>query len=143
MKEVYQDLIDHLSGKDVTFSTWNLGKHARKYLTSKYNCKFNVSSSKYLDHYYSEILMSIFSESFDWATNEIGSWIVRNILKMKSVCFNPKNIDYDTMVNDFFTMKGEDISLLDIAHLYSVIDMAVLGMEVSMLDKASRTNAIF
>ena len=144
MKDVYEDLVDHLSGQDVTFSTWNLGKHAKKYLTSKYNCKFNDSSSGHLDIHYFSILLYIFEadlndklnafeyeEPFNWATNEIGLWIVRNIMYMKYLCFNSKGIDYETMIHDFFTMEGEDISLLDISHLFSLIDVQVLGLEVS------------
>ena len=146
MKEVLEDILNHLSEKVSTFTHSNIRNAVEDHITAKYNCppipmsrinkKKNASGDLYIG-----ILMYLLAtnvnikddhtEPFNWETNFIESWTERFIKSKKYPWLDWKNFAYEALINDFFTMKGQDISLLDIAHLFSVYDFAALPLEVS------------
>ena len=145
-------MISHLSDKDVPFARWNLGKVAKKYIGHKYNCPLNTTKQdkandtlKFKDYKYLAKLLYLFNknevkdpkeilqvEPFNWETNSIGTWITKNYQTMKSDCFNlQQNLNLEHKINDFFTVEGEVVSLLDASQIYTALDVAALVAEVS------------
>ena len=145
MKDVFEGVLNHLSNKDST----NLGNEARNLIMTEYFCppmpKSQIDERKVTsDDLYISILMYILAEDvptnlkdvhtepFNWETNFIASWMERYIKSKKYSWLKWQNFAYEALINDFFTMKGQDVSLLDIAHLFSIYDYAVLPLEVSI-----------
>lgn len=141
MKEVFEGVVKHLSYKNVT----NLGNAAMNLIMTVYYCppipmsRTNIKKTA-SDDLYIGILMYLLAtnvhikdhtEPFNWETNFIASWIERFIKSKKYPWLDWKNFAYEALINDFFTMKGQDVSLLDVAHLFSVYDFAALPLEVS------------
>ena len=133
MEDVYNDVIQHLA-KNVKFTEWNVATAAVKYMATEYECPMDDSSGNTqfaaTDQFYVNILLMLFNSHqqaekiFNWATNSIGTWITKNTVM--DFCPNIDLSEYQTKINDFMTMAGESISLLDIAHLFSVNDVAAL-----------------
>ena len=136
MEDVYQDVTQHLA-KNVKFTEWNVATAAVKYVSTEYDCPLDNSSGNtqfsYTDGAFVNILLMLFhsheqgEKIFNWATNSIGTWITKNTLM--DFCSNINISEYQTKINDFMTITGESISLLDIAHLFSVNDVAALTDE--------------
>ena len=145
-QDVLESIKDHLT-TNVTFSTWNLSKHAKNYIKSRFDCiagnHDQNSKDPNEDHVFA-MLMYIFdtdvpfplveaykyTEPFNWATDSIGSWIVKSIVIMRYSCMSSNKEEYETMINDFFTVKDDVISLLDISQLFLVMDLAALDLKV-------------
>ena len=143
ISDVFEDVIGHLSDKDVPFARWNLGKVAKKYIGHKYNCPLNSTNKDEADdndYEYLAKLLYLFSkyelevldeiihiEPFNWETNTIGTWITKSYQVMKSDCLNQNlNLTLEHKINEFFTIEGESVSLLDASQLYTALDVAAL-----------------
>ena len=121
--EICKKIENHLT-EDVTFSTWNLHKAAQKFLKFHYNCQ---ASTPYLGEE---------PEGINWATDNIGSWIAQHFYYLRLHCFYHDNIEYQTKINELFKIDGEQVSLLDIAHLFSMIDYeSIKDTSVSLKSK--------
>ena len=131
MEDVYENLIQHLA-KNVKFIEWNVATAAVKYMSTEYECPLDNSPGNTQfttdgDQLYANILLMLFNsyeqaeKIFDWTTTSIGTWITKNTLM--DFCPNIEVAEYQNKINDFMTITGESISLLDIAHLFSVNDV--------------------
>ena len=150
MQDVYEDLFQHLS-EDMIFAERNLGTIAIKYASFKYECSIDdnqrIEETTTEDANFIDIMMMLFfyhenaMEDFNWATEEIGSWITstQSLVKASNadtydgsfynLC---PHLDFSNMyqkINNLFTLDGDIVSILDIAHLFSVIDVEALVPE--------------
>ena len=147
MQDVYEDLFQHLS-EDMIFAERNLGTIAIKYTSFKYKCPIDdnqrIEDPASEDARFMDFMMMLFfyhenaMEDFNWATEEIGSWITRTQLLVKASTMDNSDwsfydlcphLDFSNMykkINNLFTLEGEIVSILDIAHLFSVIDAEAL-----------------
>ena len=140
MEDVYEDVIQHLA-KNVKFTEWNVATAAVKYVATEYECPMDDSSGNTqfaaTDQFYVNILLMLFNSHqqaekiFNWATNSIGTWITKNTLM--DFCPNINVSEYQTKINNFMTMTGESISLLDISQLFSINDVKALTDEVTFV----------
>ena len=136
MEDVYQDVVRHLS-EDVKFAEWNIATKAVKYASSSYDCSSN-SSSTIGENYVQEMnpidkLLMLFiayeeqDPIFNWGTNSIGAFVTKST--MFDFCPNIDAVEYQNKINEFLTLTGDSVSLLDAAHLFSIHDVAVLANE--------------
>ena len=140
MEDVYEDVIQHLA-KNVKFTEWNVATAAVKYVATEYECPMDDSSGNTqfaaTDQFYVNILLMLFNSHqqaekiFNWATNSIGTWITKNTLM--DFCPNINVSEYQTKINNFMTMTGESISLLDISQLFSINDVKALTDELTVV----------
>ena len=135
MKDVYEDLVQHLS-KDVKFIDWNIGTTAVKYTLKKYDCGLGeqqpIKGQSEEDGIFIDTLMHVFLsyeyeyEELNWATKQIGTWITKNFNQIITSCPNVDVTEFQEKVNKFFTKDGDQVSILDIGHLFSIMDVEAL-----------------
>ena len=80
---------------------------------------------------FSEFYAKFPPEMLSLTVDKIGSFITQSQFLMKSFCYNsnehvPEILETTSHINDMFTQVGDVISLLDIFHLFIVIDPVVL-----------------
>ena len=146
MEEVFEDIFEHLTSNKVRFSKWDIRKNAMKYAQSKYGCQvdatYPIEATSNKDQGYIELLLLLFGTSWyadlvddhlDWKTNSIGTLIAKNQYEMKICAERLLNKHYGRRIDDFFTLKEDTVSLMDISQLFSVMNVAALMKEHDLL----------
>ena len=135
MRDVYEDLVQHLS-ENVKFADWNIGTAAVKYTLKKYDCALQhhqpIEGQSEEDGIYIDALMEVFLsyeyeyEELKWATKQIGTWITKNFYQIITSCPNVDVTEFQEKVYKFFTKDGDEVSILDIGHMFSIMDVEAL-----------------
>ena len=135
IKDIFEELIEYLS-IEVTFSNFNIAKSARKFAKDRFkdchhrNTTIKIPELGQPEKNFYQNLLYVFddenSEMFQWSTESIGTWVVQNFNYMKFYCPDMKSNLTELKINDLFTEKGEKVSLLDVAHLFSIMDYEAL-----------------
>ena len=148
MKDVFEDIFQHVIEK-VPFSKWDVSENAMTYAKGKYTCNMTQpiveAPASLEDQEYIESLLIIFGshtfhehyyDHFNWKTESIGTWIskirysiddCRGSYEILSNSTEKPNIEKN--IDGFFTVDQDSVSLLDVAEMFSVIDVEVLIKE--------------
>ena len=135
MRDVFEDVVRHLS-EDVKFTEWNIGTAAVKYSLKKYNCDIQhpqpIEGASVEDGIFIDVLMQVFFsyefafEELNWSTKEIGTWMAKNFYQFVTSCPYVDVSEFQEKFDSFFTKDGDYVSILDIGHLFSIMDVEAL-----------------
>ena len=135
MKDVYEDVVQHLS-EDVKFADWNIATAAVKYTLNKYDCGLQhhqpIEDPSEEDGIFIDALMNVFLSyeyeqgDLNWPVKQIGTWITKNFYQIVTSCPNVDVTEFQENLDKFFTKDGDKVSVLDIGHLFSIMDVEAL-----------------
>ena len=139
MKNIYTDVFSHVT-KDVEFAGWDIGTKAVKYVSNMYDCslpegKKITGSTSTEDQFFNDMFLVMFFSyenpawGFDWSTNQIGTWIAKSLYHLASACPYISVSEWQKKLNEFFIMENNQISILDIGHLFSILHVDALVSE--------------
>ena len=111
-----------------------------------------ISSSEFKNIAYFEELLSL--KNLDWSTEAMGSLIIKNLKNMRIKCYDYVNLYKKEImmpiINDIFTIPKQNITLSDIALVYTAMDFRILskkkvqmwtmGLEKGQFDDSPQLN---
>ena len=145
MKEIYEESMDHLNFNETKMIHWNASDIFFQFLEEKLdlqladaiqedvdlnNTSFSNNDWPYAIANWKNILIfEEYAKLFDWSTTEIGTFFVKALpIAYKMSTGDDKKFLSLAMkaLHQLFTIPEQDMSLIDIAYLYSLMDLKAL-----------------
>ena len=128
MSDVFKDVIQQFLSVS-TFSKWNLAEAISNYVSNNFfSCQNNAivdwdapsTEDKFFLNLFTALLASF--DILDWDAEIVGTWIAKGQWIIKTYFAN-MTTEMEHKLHNLFTLDEEIVSLLDVAHLFSVMDV--------------------
>ena len=93
----------------------------------------NLYDNFFLDYYNHIKPDHELTEHMDWSTNAVGTFFIKNLKQFKNRCEVGK--DFNSTLHQLFTQPKQNLSLPNIASLYSANDFSALATEKDFDDE--------